>query len=34
MDDGNRTITISSTGNLDIDAAGVITVKGAMIKLN
>ncbi len=42
MDDGDRTISISSTGNLkleaqgniDINATGVITVKGAIIKLN
>ncbi|MEO1373919.1 MAG: VgrG-related protein, partial [Cyanobacteria bacterium J06635_10] len=35
MDDNPvPTISISSTGNIDINASGVITVKGAMIKLN
>ncbi|NJO65295.1 MAG: VgrG-related protein, partial [Richelia sp. RM2_1_2] len=42
MDDAGKTITVSSTGNLkleaqgniDINAGGVITVKGAIIKLN
>jgi phage protein D len=42
MDDTGQSITISSTmnlkleaqGNIDINATGIITVKGAMIKLN
>ncbi len=42
MDDRDRSISVSSTGNLkleakgniDINANGIITVKGAMIKLN
>ncbi|MBD2576492.1 VgrG-related protein [Oscillatoria sp. FACHB-1406] len=34
LDDSNGSITISSTGNLDINATGIITIRGSLIKLN
>ena len=34
LDDSNATISLSSKGNIDINANGIITIKGSMIKLN
>jgi uncharacterized protein (DUF2345 family) len=29
-----RNITLSSTGNIDINAQGIVTITGSLIKLN
>jgi len=29
-----RNITLSSTGNIDINALGIVTITGSLIKLN
>ncbi len=34
MNDAGASLEIKSIGNLDINATGVITIKGTLIKLN
>jgi hypothetical protein len=34
FDDRMRNITLSSTGNIDINAQGIVTITGSLIKLN
>ena len=34
LDDRMRRITLSSTGNIDINAKGIVTITGKLIKLN
>jgi len=34
LDDRRRSITLSSTGNIDINAKGIVTITGRLIKLN
>jgi uncharacterized protein (DUF2345 family) len=34
LDDSMHSITLSSTGNIDINAKGIVTITGSLIKLN
>jgi hypothetical protein len=34
LDDRMRSITLSSTSNIDINAKGIVTITGKLIKLN